>query len=180
MKIKTSGLDHVHVYVNDLTGLLELLDKLFECEQTQQSEIGSVGAYQSTVSFPGGGAPTFLDLFEPSDDTGITAKTVQRSGEGIGVLSFRVEDIDAAAEHAVSCGLREISRVGFPGVVHQVQFHPADTPGFMIEFVEYEEGAEEKMAEIQRRKASGEHVDGLKVRPGTEPSTDSASRTSAS
>jgi hypothetical protein len=40
----------------------------------------------------------------------------------------------------------------------------ARTFGFQLELVEYEPGAQERIADIQRRKAAGEAVEGLRVR----------------
>lgn len=165
MAIKTSGLDHVHVYVEDLTGFVELFERLFECDATLQSEIESIGSFNSSVRFAGAASSPFLDVFAPSEPGGAAAQVIQRRGEGVAILSFRVEDLDTAAAHAATCGLREVSRIGFPGVMRQVQFHPADTHGFQLELVEYEPGAEERIAEIQRRKAAGEPVEGLRPRP---------------
>jgi catechol 2,3-dioxygenase-like lactoylglutathione lyase family enzyme len=167
MAIRTTGLDHIHVFARDLDGLLKLFGRLFECEYTQQSEIESVEAYNSTMRFTGATSSPYLDLFQPSTETGHAALSFKRMGEGVAVLSFGVEDLEAAAAHAESCGLRVVSRYGFPGVMSQVQFDPADTFGFQLELVQYEPDAPERIAEIQRKKAAGEAVDGLRLRPRT-------------
>lgn len=164
MKIKTSGLDHVHVYVNDLTATLELLGRLFECDETLQSVVESIGSYNAQVRFPESTASPFLDMFEPMSADGAAARVIQRHGECVAMLSFRVDDLDTAVDHAVTCGLREISRVGFPGIMKQVQFHPADTAGFQLEFVQYEPDAHQRIAEIQERKRAGDPVPGLRLR----------------
>ena len=164
MAIKTTGIDHIHVLVPSLDGFLDLFDRLFESEHTMQSEIESVQGFNSTLHFHGATSTPFLDVFEPASDDGIVGRELSRNGPGLSVLSFGVEDIEGSTAHAESCGLRVVSRLGFPGVMSQVQFHPADTFGFQLEFVEYEPGAEERIAEIQRRKAAGEPVEGLRAR----------------
>ena len=169
-KIRTTGLDHIHIVVQDLHSFLELLGRLFESEQTLQSEIESIGAFNSQVRFPGGALAPYLDVFEPSSEDSLLGRSFARTGEGVTVLSFGVDDLDQATAHAETCGLRVVSRIGFPGVMSQVQFHPADTFGFQLEFVQYEPDAAERIAEIQRRKAAGEGADGLRVRPPRAPS----------
>jgi len=164
-RIRTTGLDHVHIYVRDMARLLDLFERLFECDTTQPSEVAAIGSFTAQIRFPAGDSAPYLDVFEPADIGGVAAKTIERRGETVGILSFRVEDIDAAAEHAAACGLREISRVGYPGVMRQVQFHPADIPGFMLELVQYEPDADERIADIQRRKLTGAPIEGLRVRP---------------
>jgi len=180
-KIRTTGLDHVHIVVRDLDGLLDLLGRLFVSEQTLQSEIASIGAFNAQVRFPASSSSPYLDLFEPSSDDGLLGKSLARTGEGVTILSFGVDDLEHAEAHATSCGLRVISRIGFPGVMSQVQFHPADTFGFQLEFVQYEPDAEACIAEIQRRKAAGEGVDGLRVRrPRPSAGADSSTATTES
>jgi hypothetical protein len=167
MAIKTTGIDHIHVLVTDLDAVLDLFSRLFDSEHTLQSEIESVQGFNSTVRFNGATASPFLDVFEPASDHGVIARELARNGAGLSVLSFGVENIEAATAHAVSCGLRVVSRLGFPGIMAQVQFDPADTFGFQLEFVEYEPGAEQRIEEIQRRKAAGEPLAGLRVRKAT-------------
>ena len=164
MAIRTTGIDHIHVLVSDLNAFADLFGRLFEVEQNQQSEIESVQAFNSAMRFTGASTSPYLDVFEPSTPDGPVGRDLQRRGDGVAVLSFGVEDLDAATAHAEACGLRVVSRLGFPGVMSQVQFHPADTFGFQLEFVTYEPDAAERIAEIQRRKATGEPVEGLRVR----------------
>lgn len=92
MKIKTSGLDHVHVYVNDLTAFLELVTRLFECDETLQSVVESIGSYNAQVRFPGGAGSPFLDVFQPMSSTGAAAKVIQRHGDCVPMLPFRMDD----------------------------------------------------------------------------------------
>ena len=162
--IRTSGLDHVHVVVRDVDGFGDLMTRLFECTRTMPSEILGLDAINTSVRFGGMVRPCFLDVFEPTGGVGPVAGLLEARGPGVSILSFGVDDLDAAAEHAQTCGLRELSRVGFPGVMKQVQFDPDSSFGVMLEFVEYEPDADETIAEIQRRKTLGLPVEGLGMR----------------
>ena len=165
MAIRTTGIDHMHINVRSIDGFLELFGRLFELDSTMVSLVESIGAYNTTVRLRGVSSDQpFLDVFEPARPGCAVSRHIERRGEGVAILSFGVDDIDAAADHAATCGLREVSRIGFPGVMKQVQFNPADTFGFMLELVQYEPGHEAAIAEIQRAKAAGEPVPGLSVR----------------
>ncbi|WP_436777571.1 VOC family protein [Yinghuangia sp. YIM S09857] len=166
MTIKTTGVDHIHVYLRESKEMVDLFRRLFGAEASIPSLVNVMGAVNTTVRFPGGGghAP-FLDVFEATDLDGPVKDYLAASGQGVSILAFRVEDIDAAAAHAASCGLREISRLGFPGVMRQVQYDTADAYGFVLELTQYEPDAEEKIAEMQRRKAAGLPVEGLGTPP---------------
>jgi hypothetical protein len=162
--IRTTGLDHIHVNVRDLTAFVDLFDRLFGTGQAAQVEVEAVAAFNATVRFSPEAPSTFLDVFEPVGEQGPVAEAIRRHDECVTILSFRVEDLDQAADHAISCGLREVSRVGFPGVMKQIQFHPADTPGFQVEFVEYEAGHELYLSAIKQRMDAAEDVPGLRFR----------------
>lgn len=166
MVIKTTGVDHIHVYLRDSKKMVDLFQRLFGAEASIPSLVYVMGGVNTTVRFPGGGghAP-FLDVFEPTELEGPVKEYLAAEGPGVSILAFRVEDIDAAAAHAASCGLREISRLGFPGVMNQVQYDTAEEYGFVLELTQYEPDAEEKIAEMQRRKAAGLPVEGLGIPP---------------
>ena len=151
--------------VPSLDGFLDLFDRLFESEHTMQSEIESVEGFNSTLRFHGATSTPFLDVFEPATDDGIVARELSRKRPGPPRSSPSASrTLRVRLRTPNRRGLRVVSRLGFPGVMSQVQFHPADTFGFQLEFVEYEPGAEERIAEIQRRKAAGEPVEGLRAR----------------
>ena len=102
-----------------------------------------------------------MDRAQPASDTSEVAQFIEQKGPCVSYVSFRVDDIDAAAEHAAKCGLREISRFGF-GSMKQVQFDTMDLLGFMLEFVEYAHDWDQQVAEIKRRLGEGETVNELR------------------
>jgi len=139
-----------------------LMKQLFEIDASRIGHIDSIAAHNAVVRVGsvGSGQP-FLDVFEPADPRSPIARYMAKHGQGVSYISFRVDDIEAAAEHAARCGLREISRVGFPGVEKQVQFDTLELLGFNLEFVEHEAGYAAAIEEIQRRLAAGEPVEGI-------------------
>ena len=142
--------------------MLGTLNQLFETDATPVGHLNPLGIYNSTVKLVGADAgQPFLDLFQSASDSSGVAKVIEARGPSVSFISFRVEDIEAAAEHATKCGLREVSRFGFRGM-KQVQYDTLDALGFDLEFVEYETGFEGQLEEIKRRLRAGETVDGMK------------------
>lgn len=162
MTIKTYGIDHIHLNVRSMDRFRDLMKQLFDLDAGRIGHIDSISADNAVVRLRGAAAgQPFLDVFEPVSPQSPVARHMAKRGEGVSYISFRVDDIEAAAAHAARCGLREVSRVGFPGVEKQVQFDTLETLGFYLEFVEYEPGHEAAIEEIQRRLAAGEPVEGI-------------------
>lgn len=68
---------------------------------------------------------------------GITAKAIERGGEGLALLSLKVTNLDEAITEMEVRGIRQVKRVNY-SKWKAVLFHPADTYGVMIELIEYE------------------------------------------
>lgn len=161
MAIKTLGIDHIHFNVFDLQRFRELMQKLFGAEMTPVGHLEPLGLFNSCVSFRDVARAPFMDVFQPANESSQIAEHLRRHGQGVSFVSFRVENIEAAAQHALDCGLHEISRTGYRGM-KQVQFDTFDELGFMLELVEYEPGFEQDLAAVKERLNAGETVDGLR------------------
>jgi len=167
MTIRTSGIDHVHFNVRDLPRFLDIMCRLFGAEMTPIGLLESLGMYNASVytgaphGASAGRARAFLDVFQPANESSAVAKHIRERGQGVSLVAFRVDDLDAAAEHAARCGLREISRLGYRGL-KQVQYDTYEELGFQLELVAYEEGFEADLEEVKRRLRAGETVDGLR------------------
>ena len=138
------------------------MTQLFDLDATRIAHVDSILADNASMRLTGADAgQPFLDVFEPASPESFVSHHMQQRGEGVSYISFRVENLEAAEAHARSCGLREVSRLGFPGIMKQVQYDTMDILGFHLELVEYAPGHEAGIKEIQRRLAAGEPVDGL-------------------
>jgi hypothetical protein len=162
MAIRTSGIDHIHFNVRDLRKLLGIMNQLFDTDTTPISTLEPHGFYNATMTLAGADAgQPFLDLFQPASDDSEVGRILRDRGPGVSYISFRVEDLEMAAEHAAKCGLREVSRDGYRGM-RQVQYDTVEQLGFQLEFVEYAPGFHEELEVIKRRMRAGETVDGLR------------------
>ncbi len=162
MAIKCAGIDHIHFNVPSLNKFKEIMGQLFDLDATKIGHMDAFGFYNSTMKIVGtdAGQP-YLDVFQSARDDGEVANFVKAKGPCVSYISFRVENLDAAAEHAKKCGLKEISRAGYRGM-KQVQFDTFDTLGFMLEFVEYEPSFWQELEGIKTRLNEGQTVDGLR------------------
>ena len=81
-----------------------------------------------------------LELLEPSSPDSTIAKYIEKRGEGIHHICFRVDDIEAHLAHLKERGYRLINEAPVPGAHGcRVAFlHPAAGNGVLIELVEKE------------------------------------------
>jgi hypothetical protein len=162
MAIKTSGIDHIHLNIPSMDKFRDVMKQLFDLDATRIAHVDEILANNSSMRVSGADAgQPFLDVFEPASPQSPVAELMQQHGEGVSYICFRVDNLEAAAAHAARCGLREVSRMGFPGIMKQVQYDTMAVLGFHLELVEYAPGAEAGIKEIQRRLTAGEPVEGL-------------------
>ena len=161
MTIKTSGIDHVHFNVHRLKRFREIMTQLFGAEMTPVGLLEPFGFYNSCVYFEGPDTKVFMDVFQPAEESSVVGQHLNDRGQGVSFVAFRVDDLEQAAQHASSCGLREVSRDGYRGM-KQGQFDTFADLGFNLEFVEYEPHFHEELEKIKERCRRGETVDGLR------------------
>ena len=87
----------------------------------------------TTAFFPVGESE--VELLESTSDDGPVARYIEKKGEGIQHVAFRVENIEEALEELKSKGIRlidETPRMGAGGA--KIAFlHPKDTSGVLVE-----------------------------------------------
>ncbi|MDO8674029.1 MAG: VOC family protein [Dehalococcoidia bacterium] len=135
--IKAEKLDRVHIAVKDMEKatkfFAEMLGTTFSETPTEDESINV------RVKF----SPIGLEIVESTSPDSAFAKFLEKRGEGMFSLCFKVPDLDAAVAHCESMGMRVMSRPG-GGTLREAQFHPKDCFGVSIVLCEYPErhGAE--------------------------------------
>lgn len=79
-----------------------------------------------------------LELLEPTAPDSPIARFIEKRGEGLHHLCFRVDDIEAAMQRAREHGLTPLSPAPLPGA-HGTRvcfIHPASTGGVLLELVQ--------------------------------------------
>lgn len=126
--MEVEKIDHIHILVKDLEKATKFFEDILEtkfCDPIFESG-GS-----STVIDPLG-----LELIAPTKSDNVVAKTIEKRGEGLAAISFKVRDIEEAVKELQSKGLRLIVK-SQSGQLKEAQFHPKDSYGVLIELCEY-------------------------------------------
>ncbi|MBN1849605.1 MAG: VOC family protein, partial [Deltaproteobacteria bacterium] len=128
-KMKIIGIDHIAIRVKYLKKAIDFFEDLFD---TKFHELGEVPALD-IISYID---PIGLELVSPLLPDGPTRRVLDRRGEGMTVLSLKVDDLDKAVAEMEAKGVRMTHR-GRNGDLEGAVFHPSDTFGVLFELVEY-------------------------------------------
>lgn len=135
-------IDHLGIATRDIAAAIKVLEKTGPIVLGTEEQVPAFGVKAVMVSV-GDGVP--VELIEPlGEDSGV-AKFLDKRGEGLHHIAYRVADIDAALATCVEQGLRLIDskpRHGYAG--SRVAFvHPKSFLGVLTELVERDAGADE-------------------------------------
>ena len=127
-------LDHVGVAVADLARASEAWRPLLGPADGPPEEVPSQGV---TVAFFAGGS-VHVELLEPRSPQSAVGRFLERRGEGLHHLAFRVPNVDRQLAQLVQLGQKVVDTVGRTGARgRRVGFaHPASFGGVLVEFVE--------------------------------------------
>lgn len=128
------GIDHVVIAVKDLEAGIAQYEALYGVPATDRGEPPGAGFKNAYFRF---GGDSYLELVAPTNDTGPVGRRVAASGEGVYLVSMRVDDLDATLADLRSKGIRLIGDPG-PGVAArgQVFVHPAAAGGVLTQLVQ--------------------------------------------
>ncbi len=129
--MKILKIDHLGIAVKSIDAgknfWLDILNLEFEGSETVEAQ------KVTTAFFPVGESE--VELLESTAADGPVAKYIEKKGEGIQHVAFRVEDIEASLEELKEKGVRLIDqkpRIGAGGA--KIAFlHPKSTNGVLVE-----------------------------------------------
>ena len=128
------GIAHVGIAVRDLDAALARYVDLLGFGRGESGEgLGVRLAFLTT-----GAGQTPLELVAPAEPGSPIDRFLERRGEGLHHIAFRVADIDAALAALAARGVRLIDREARVNPLgHRVAFlHPAEGNGVLLELVE--------------------------------------------
>ena len=127
-------LDHIGIAVRSLDAV-----KIYESLGLSVQHVETVETQRVKTAFLSVGDSN-LELLEPTSPDSPIAKFIDKRGEGIHHLCFRVDDIEAHLEHLKAEGYRLINEAPVPGAHGcRVAFlHPSAGNGVLIELSEKE------------------------------------------
>jgi methylmalonyl-CoA/ethylmalonyl-CoA epimerase len=126
--------DHIGIAVKDLDETLKFYEDVLGIK-AQGNEV--IEEQKVRVAFLPIG-DTEIELLESTEENGPVSKFIEKKGEGIQHIAYKVDDIDKAIEEMKSKGIRMIDekpRYGAGGA--KIAFlHPKSTFGVLIELCE--------------------------------------------
>lgn len=126
--------DHIGIAVKDLDETLKFYEDVLGIK-AQGNEV--IEEQKVRVAFLPIG-DTEIELLESTEENGPISKFIEKKGEGIQHIAYKVDDIDKAIEEMKSKGIRMIDekpRYGAGGA--KIAFlHPKSTFGVLIELCE--------------------------------------------
>lgn len=128
-------LDHIGIAVRSLDAV-----KIYEALGMRVDHVETVASQGVKTAFLSAGDAN-LELLEPAGPDSTVAKFIEKRGEGIHHLCFRVDDIDAQLAQLKAQGYRLINESAVPGAHGcRVAFlHPTAGNGVLIELSEKHE-----------------------------------------
>jgi methylmalonyl-CoA/ethylmalonyl-CoA epimerase len=108
------GVHHINFLVADLESAVERYKDLFDLESVQIEALPKRGVKTARFDLDG----VWIVLVQPVDDESEPMRHLREHGEGLYLVSFAVQDLDAATEELVAKGAIDksaISREGLQG-----------------------------------------------------------------
>lgn len=130
------AIDHVGIAVPDLDDALEFYANTFGLRSVHEEVNEEQGVREAMLAV--GNSGSCIQLLAPLSDESTIAKFLERNGQGIQQLAYRVGDIDAVSATLRERGVRLLYDVPKNGTAgSRVNFvHPKDAGGVLVELVE--------------------------------------------
>lgn len=130
------AIDHVGIAVPDLDDALEFYRSTFGLHSVHEEVNEEQGVREAMLSV--GGSDTQIQLLAPLSSESAIAAFLERNGQGIQQLAYRVADIETASATLRERGMRLLYDAPRRGTADsRVNFvHPKDAGGVLVELVE--------------------------------------------
>jgi len=127
-------IDHVAIAVRDLEAAIEYYRSTFGAEVVHRERVDSDGVEEALIKV----AESYIQLLTPTSESSPVAKYLDKRGEGVHHVGYRVDDCGAALQAVKDAGgqvIDERPRPGSRGTT--VAFvHPKAAFGTLIELVQ--------------------------------------------
>ncbi|MCW3980562.1 MAG: methylmalonyl-CoA epimerase [Candidatus Bathyarchaeota archaeon] len=129
------GLEHVGIAVNSIAAELPLYEQLLGLKRVKSTESREQGIKAAFFSVGG----TEIELIEPLEKDGAVSRFLEKRGQGIHHIAFRVDNVEKMLEQLKKQGITLIDekpRTGLQG--GKIAFlHPKSTGNVLIELCEH-------------------------------------------
>lgn len=133
---KMVSVNHIAIAVRNIEDAEKLYETVLGLKVTHREVVEEQGVRASMLETDGG--DTAIELLEPIGNNSPIYKFLEKSGEGIHHICFKVDDIESALERLKKQGIKLINEAPRPGVDGtKVAFlHPKALNGVLIELAE--------------------------------------------
>jgi methylmalonyl-CoA epimerase len=127
-------IDHVAIAVNDLEAAIAFYRDTYGAEVCHREVVQSDGVEEALIKV----ADSYIQLLTPTRPDSPVAKYLERKGEGLHHVGYRVADCAAALEAVKASGGRAIDEAPRPGSrgTTVAFLHPKGGFGTLVELVE--------------------------------------------
>lgn len=134
MRALLTDIDHVAIAVFDLDAAIEYYASTFDAHVTHRERVESDGVEEALIAV----ADSFIQLVSPTRQDSPVARFLERHGEGLHHVGYRVTDCAVALDAVRKAGGRLIDETPRPGSRGTtVAFvHPKGAFGTLIELVQ--------------------------------------------
>ena len=127
-------IDHVAIAVRDLEAAIDYYSKAFGATVEHREIVESDGVEEALLKV----AESYIQLLTPTSDESPVAKAIEKRGEGLHHIGYRVNDCGEALASMIAAGATPIDKAPRPGSRNTtVAFiHPKGSFGTLIELVQ--------------------------------------------
>lgn len=127
-------IDHVAIAVRDLEAAIDYYQRAFGAVVDHREIVESDGVEEALLKV----AESYVQLLTPTRDDSPVAKAIEKRGEGLHHIGYRVANCAQALEAMVAAGATPIDKAPRPGSrgTTVAFIHPKGSFGTLIELVE--------------------------------------------
>ena len=112
--MKVEEIDHIAIFVRDLDKASKFFADLLDAEFSEPQVIGEY-SFRQTVE------PLGIELVESTSPDGPVAKTIERKGEGVALIGFKVPNLEEAIAEMNTVGEIQLSAGMTRQAIHTLQ-----------------------------------------------------------
>ena len=127
-------IDHVAIAVNDLEAAIDYYKRAFGAEVEHREVVESDGVEEALLKV----AESYVQLLTPTRPDSPVAKAIEKRGEGLHHIGYRVADCGEALAAMIAAGAKAIDQAPRPGSrgTTVAFIHPKGSFGTLIELVQ--------------------------------------------
>ena len=127
-------IDHVAIAVNDLEAAIDYYKRAFGATVDHRERVESDGVEEALLKV----AESYIQLLTPTRPDSPVAKSLEKRGEGLHHIGYRVDDCAKALEAMIAAGATALDKAPRPGSrgTTVAFIHPKGSFGTLIELVQ--------------------------------------------